>query len=179
MRSPPGQPFQADVKIQVKHGPDDTSCRDVIGVLIILNGTNATFSIRLWQRDQLSAMIAAGLRFVSRLGKEQIVVTDIRNADNQHAHAANGTVNDTWRNVHQRTLAYCVFDAVQHDRTLTIEHVIQLRRHLVVVLPGTIDVDRVCPRSNVTIVAANEQISPTARTAFSRRGVFMPNKNRR
>lgn len=48
-----------------------------------------------------------------RWGEEQIVVTNIGNADHQHAHAAFGAVDDARRNVDQRALVDRMLHAVE------------------------------------------------------------------
>ena len=85
------------------------------------------------------------------------------------------------RYVDHRAFEYRVLHAVQLHTTFTIQHVVKLCTHLMVVLARTVDIDGVSPSRNiqVTILAADQQVPPAAGAAFARHIRFVPDQGGR
>ncbi len=76
----------------------------------------------------------------SRFWIVEIIVGDVGDADDKHAHSAFGSVNDAGWDVNQRALGNGLFHAIKHDQPFAFQNIVQLGRSLVVVLPGTVDI---------------------------------------
>ena len=90
-----------------------------------------------------------------RLREKQIVIADVRDADDKDTHPTFGSVNDSGRNVDEATFADRMFFAVEHDAAFPFQDVIQLRRHLVVMLFRTVDVNRVDPSGDMLVLTTH------------------------
>src|SRR5580704_17823830 len=103
-------------------------------------------------------------------GLEIIVIGNIGDADDQHPHPAPGAVDDPGRDVDQRALRHGLFHAVVDDAAAAVENVVKLGGTLVIVEPGTINVDRVCPghRGQWRVLVADQAVAPSASTALAR-----------
>src|SRR5262249_8523485 len=98
--------------------------------------------------------------------KEQVVISDVGDAYDQHAHAAPGPVDHAGRDVHQGALVYRMLDAVQHDGPRAVEDVVEFGGPLVIMLAGAVDVHGVRPGSHVLVLPADQQVAPAAGTAL-------------
>src|SRR5438477_9885998 len=112
------------------------------------------------------------------LNKEQVLVADVRDANDEDAHPAFGAVDYARRNVDQRAFANGMFHAVQQDDARAIQDVIQLRGPLMVVFAGAVDVHGVNPSGHVVILSTDEQVAPAASTAFARPFAFVADQDR-
>ena len=74
-----------------------------------------------------------------------IIVGNVGNAYDQHAHATTRTMDDSGGNMHKRTFLNCVLQSVQTYRSAAIEDVIKLGGTLMKVEFGAINIDCVRP----------------------------------
>ncbi len=58
--------------------------------------------------------------------KEEIVVGDIGDTNNEHAHAAFCSVDDAGRDMNERALGNDLLDAIEHDMPFALKNVVQL-----------------------------------------------------
>jgi hypothetical protein len=109
-----------------------------------------------------------------------IILRNVRDADDEDAHFATGTVDDTWRDVDEGTLADGMFDAVEHDRAAAFEDVVDLGGALVVVKLRAVDVHGMRPGGGVQIgvFTTDQSVPPAAGAALSRRVAFMTDELR-
>jgi hypothetical protein len=86
-------------------------------------------------------------------------------------------VNDTGRDVNERTLGDGLLGAIENDTAAAIKHVVKLSGAFVVMELGPVNVHRMHPscRRCWRILVTDEPIPPTAGTALSRRVPFMAN----
>ena len=77
---------------------------------------------------------------------EVVVIGDVRDADDEHAHPAKRTVNDAGRDVDEGTLGNRMLDAVQNDAAAAVEDVVQLGGTLVKMELGAVDVHGTRPQ---------------------------------
>ena len=101
-----------------------------------------------------------------------IRVIDIRDADHQHAHLTDRSVDDAGRDVHHGAGADVSLNAVEHDLTLAFEDVVELGGDLVLVQFRTVDIDRVRPGDGFFIALAEQVVAMSTGTAlFDRLGL--------
>ena len=115
------------------------------------------------------------------LAKIQALCFDVdgtlRDTDDQYAHSALSTVDDAWRNVHQRSFANRIHLAIKKYGALAFENVVQLCRATMVVRFCAVDVDRVSPRRDLAgILAAQQPIAPAARATLPGNLAFVSNQ---
>ena len=97
-----------------------------------------------------------------RIGKEQIVVGDVRDAYDQNAHPASRSMDDSGGDVDQRSLAHGLRNTVEQDCPLSVEDVIQLCRATVIMLASAVDIHGMGPGGNARILAADQPVPPAA-----------------
>jgi hypothetical protein len=113
-------------------------------------------------------------------GFEKVIVSDVRDSHDKHSHPASRTMNDTGRNVNERSLGYILFLIVQNDGSRSLKHVVKLRRSFMVVQTSSIDVHSMHPgcRIQVCVFTADQAISPPAGASFPWCVAFMSNEQR-
>jgi hypothetical protein len=110
--------------------------------------------------------------------REVVLVADVRDADDEDAHAPASAVHDSWRDVDDRAAPHRVLDAVEDDASLAVKDVIELGGALVVVRRRAVDVDGVGPRGDVPVLLADEAVAPAAGAALAGRSVFVAHEGR-
>jgi hypothetical protein len=76
---------------------------------------------------------------------EVVVIGDVRDADDQNPHPATSTVNDTGRDVNERTFGDGLFDPIENDAAVAIENIVELGGTLVVMELGAVNVHSMSP----------------------------------
>jgi hypothetical protein len=87
-------------------------------------------------------------------------------------------MDNSRRNVDERTLVNFVVQSIKGDDAITLENVIKLCGTLVIMQAGTVNIDcvRPCGGCEPDVFAANEPVTPTAGAALARRVSLMPDK---
>lgn len=109
---------------------------------------------------------------------EVIIIRDVWNTDDEHAHLAFGTVDDTGRDVNQRAFVNRLLFAIEDDGAAAFEDVIQLGGALVVMKLRSVDVHGMGPGSwmKFDIFATDEAIPPAAGAALAGCVTFVPDQ---
>jgi hypothetical protein len=84
--------------------------------------------------------------------EEQVAITDIGDTNDEDAHSPLCSMNDTRRDVHQRSLADGVLDPIEDNQSFSFEDVVQLGRSLVVVLTSSVDIHGMNPGRDIFIL---------------------------
>ena len=110
--------------------------------------------------------------------KEDIVLADIGNADDENAHPPLGAMDHSRRNMNDRTFENRVLDAVEEYAAFPIQDVVKFRADLVVMRTGAIDVDRVRPSrdASIAVLPADQKMPPAATAALGGGVSFVANQ---
>src|SRR5689334_7383351 len=73
-----------------------------------------------------------------------VIVGNVRNADDQHAHATSRAMDDSGGDMYQRAFLDRVLQSVQAYRAAAVEDVIELGGTLMIMESGAINIDRMC-----------------------------------
>ncbi len=84
------------------------------------------------------------------------------------------------RDVKQRALEYRMLHAVEQNAAIPVENVIKLRRSLVIVRFGAINIYRVRPRRRCErgVLAADQAVTPAAGATLARSVAFVADEKR-
>jgi hypothetical protein len=112
----------------------------------------------------MSLRIGASIRDV--IGEVEIVVVDIRNANDEDSHLAFGAVDDARRDVCEGAFGHRMIDAVENEFTFAFDDVIELGADFVIVGFAAVDIDGMDPALHVFVPFAEETVAPAAETAL-------------
>ena len=99
-----------------------------------------------------------------------IVIGNVGDPDYEDPHAPPRAVDDTGRNVNERTFCDGLFDSVEDDATLALEDVVELGGAEMVMEPRPVNIHRVGPGrwGESGIFMTDEPVPPAAGTALAR-----------
>ena len=99
-----------------------------------------------------------------------VVIGDVGDPDDEHPHTPPRAVNDAGRNVNERAFCDRLFDSVEDDASLSLEHVIELGGAEMVMEPRPVNIDGVGPGrgGEVGIFVTDEPVPPDSGTALAR-----------